>query len=87
MERVSRKEIFDGPSEVSLAFSMGLTALSVGNMRNYENLYDMKAASMDLRGFIDALQEWRTNNSFSEVLRGTVCLLCCMDPARRMTVA
>ena len=66
---------------------MGLTALSVGNLRNYENLYDMKAASMDLRGFIDALQEFRKNSSFSEVLRGTVCLLCSLDPAHRMTVA
>ena len=32
---------------MALAFSIGLTALSVGNMRDYEYLYDMAGSRFD----------------------------------------
>ena len=66
---------------------MGLTALSVGNMRDYEDLYDLQGMRFDERRFDEALYQWRSNNSFSEVLKGTVSLLCSLNPERRMTVS
>ena len=47
MDRISRNEMFDGPNEFSQSFSVGLTALSVGNMTNYEDLYDLKNNRFD----------------------------------------
>lgn len=86
MDRISRNEMFDGPSELSQSFSVGLTALSVGNMTNYEDLYDLKNNHFDMARFNDALSAWRRNHTFSEVLRGTVSLLCCPNPERRLTI-
>ena len=36
--------------------------------------------------FNEAIGQWRSNNNFSEVLRGTVSLLCNLNPERRLTV-
>ena len=66
---------------------MGLTALSVGNLHNYEDLYDMNNSRFDYKRFDESLFHWRNNSSYSEVLRGTVSLLCCPDPSRRLTVS
>jgi hypothetical protein len=86
LERISRNEMFDGPSELSQSFSIGLTALSVGNMQCHEDLYDLKNNTFNVDRFNTALGGWRLDKGFSEVLRGTVSLLCCLDPNRRLTV-
>lgn len=55
-------------------------------MTSYEDLYDLKHHNFETSKFNDALTQWRMNGSFSEVLRGTVSLMCCSDPERRLTV-
>ena len=65
---------------------MGLTALSAGNLTDYENLYDMKNHYFDKNRFEEDLLNWKRNGNYSEVLRGTVSLLCSLYPSTRMTV-
>ena len=59
---------------------MGLTALSVGNLISYDDLYELKNNNFDVMRFNEAIGKWRSNNTFSEVLRGTVSLLCNLNP-------
>ena len=35
LERINRGEFFDGPSDLSESFSIGLSALSVANLADY----------------------------------------------------
>jgi len=35
LSRVGKNELFDGPNEVSEAFSIGLTVLSAANLTDY----------------------------------------------------
>lgn len=65
---------------------MGLTALSVGNLICYDDLYDLKNSNFDVMRFNEAIGLWRANSGYSEVLRGTVSLLCNLNPERRMSV-
>lgn len=86
LERISRNQLFDGPGQLAQAFSMGLTALSVGNLICYDDLYDLKNNNFDVMRFNEAIGLWRANSGYSEVLRGTVSLLCNINPERRMSV-
>lgn len=85
LSRVGKNELFDGPNEVSEAFSAGLTVLSAANLTDYQGLYDLKNFDFNSKAFNDEVLAWRTNNSFSEVLRGTVLALLQLDVSRRLT--
>lgn len=39
--KIAKGDTFDGPSDASEAFSIGLSILSAGNLAKYENLYDL----------------------------------------------
>jgi serine/threonine protein kinase len=66
-------------------FSIGLTLLSVGNLEDYEGLYNLETFKLDTAKLGSAISHWITKFNYSEVLRATVINLCAEDPARRMT--
>jgi len=75
LARIGKSELFDGPNEVSEAFSIGFSVLSAANLSDYEGFYDLKNYSFNLQAFNSELHAWRSNNNYSEVLRGTVLSL------------
>lgn len=85
LARLSRGEFFDGPSDISEAFSIGLSALSAANLADYEeSLYDMKGMHFREEEFGKALSTLAFNQGYSEVLRGAILSLLNLDTARRM---
>jgi hypothetical protein len=64
---------------------MGLSVLAAANLADYETLYDLKNYQLNLQVFNSEIQSWRTNNGYSEVLRGTVLSLLQLDVSRRLT--
>jgi hypothetical protein len=63
--RVGKNEFFEGPNEVSEAFSIGLTVLSAANLADYEDLYDLKNYEFNVGRFSDAISQWRQDNLYS----------------------
>lgn len=66
-------------------FSIGLTLLSVGNLEDYEGLYNLESFKLDTAKLGSAVSHWIAKLNYSEVLRATVLNLCAEDPSRRMT--
>lgn len=87
LDRISKNELFDASNEVGEAFSIGLSVLSAGTLSDFEDLYDLNSNSFNFARFNEALHFWRSNNSYSEVLRGTVSCLCQPDVGKRLTTS
>lgn len=85
LDRISKNELFDASNEVGEAFSIGLSVLSAGTLSDFEDLYNLNSNSFNFARFNEALHFWRSNNSYSEVLRGTVSCLCQPDVTKRLT--
>lgn len=64
-----------------------MTVLSAANLADYEDLYDLKNYELNGAKFNAALMDWRQNNLYSEVLRGTVLSLLQTDVGRRLTTS
>ena len=56
---------FERFEEVAEMFSIGLTLLSVGNVADYECLYDLEKKTLDANALVQALLYWGDNPSYS----------------------
>lgn len=72
---MQRGETVEGSTDLSEAFSIGLTVLSAANLADYSSIYDFKVQQIIVPSFNEAQAFLAFNNSYSIVLRGSILLL------------
>jgi hypothetical protein len=82
MQELPQQAGQEAPTEM---FCLGLTMLSAANLADYASLYNMEKRTFDEERFMEAIVQWSSNNTYSEVLRGVVVNLCSPSSAKRMT--
>lgn len=65
LDKLGKGVAQEAPSQVSEAFSIGLTILSCGNLAEYEQLYDLKGYQLNAARFNESLGIWARNSGYS----------------------
>jgi hypothetical protein len=66
-------------------FSIGLTVLSAAMLEDFHYLYDIKAYKINEAETRVLLEEWRSNNVYSEIFTAFISNLCSFQIDKRLT--
>ena len=71
-------------NERSETFSIGLTLLSVANLTDFSDLYDLKGYRFDGEKLQQNLGYFIRNPAYSDIMKAMVCNLCSINETRRV---
>lgn len=74
----------DSSNYSSEVFSIGLTVLSAAMLEDFLTLYDVKSYKFNAVEAGKYLDEWRSNNVYSEIFTAFVSNLCEFQPQKRL---